>query len=222
MAIGFAMFNNQGSTREQMVSFGPFRLHAARRTLERSGLALNIGSRTLELLIVLVERAGEVVSKTELMTRVWPDVTVDDVSLRVHIAALRKVLADDDPDARYVATLTGRGYCFVAPVVHSNEVESPVASSAGFGPSSNLPGRLTRMVGRSQTVSDISEQLKAERFVSIVGPGGIGKSTVAVSVGHELLAEFAGAVQFFDLGPINDPLLISSAVASNRAVDPIQ
>ena len=60
-------------------------------------VALNIGSRALEILIVLVERAGEVVSKTELMTRVWPDVTVDDVSLRVHIAALRKALADDDP-----------------------------------------------------------------------------------------------------------------------------
>ncbi len=70
------------------------------------------------------------------------------------------------------------------------------------------------MVGRSQTVGEISEQLRVERFVAIVGPGGIGKSTVAVSVGHELLAEFAGAVQFFDLGPINDPLLISSAVAS--------
>jgi predicted ATPase/DNA-binding winged helix-turn-helix (wHTH) protein len=208
-----------------MVSFGPFRLHAARRTLERSGLALNLGSRTLELLIVLVERAGEVVSKTELMTRVWPDVTVDDVSLRVHIAALRKALADGEPDARYVATLTGRGYSFVAPVVRSNEAESSVASNAGFGPSSSLPGRLTRMVGRSQTVSDISKQLRSERFVSIVGSGGIGKSTVAVSVGHELLAEFDGAVQFFDLGPINDPLLISSAVASRfglliQSIDP--
>jgi predicted ATPase/DNA-binding winged helix-turn-helix (wHTH) protein len=208
------MINSQGSSREQTVSFGPFRLHAARRTLERSGLGLNVGSRTLELLIILVERAGEVVSKAELMTRVWPDVTVDDVSLRVHIAALRKALADGDPDTRYVATLTGRGYCFVAPVVRSNEAESPVAPSGGGGPPSNLPGRLTRMVGRSQTVSDVSEQLRTERFVSIVGPGGIGKSTVAVSVGHELLAEFAGAVQFFDLGPINDPLLISSVVAS--------
>ena len=64
------MIDSQGSWREQVVSFGPFRLHAARRTLERSGVALNIGSRTLELLIVLVERAGEVVSKNELMTRV--------------------------------------------------------------------------------------------------------------------------------------------------------
>jgi predicted ATPase len=148
------------------------------------------------------------------MTLVWPDVTVDDVNLRVHIAALRRALADGEPDARYVATLTGRGYCFVAPVVRSTEAELPVAASVGPGPPSSLPARLTRMVGRSQTVADISEQLRAERFVTIVGSGGIGKSTVVVSVGHELLAEFTGAVHFFDLGPINDPLLISSAVAS--------
>ena len=154
-------------------------------------LRLNLGGRTLELLIVLIERAGEVVSKNELMTRVWPGVTVDDVSLRVHIAALRKALADGEPDARYVTTLTGRGYCFVAPIVRSNEAESPVSGNLGRDPSSTLPALLTRMVGRSQTVGEISQQLKAERFVAIVGPGGIGKSTVAVSVGHELLAEFA-------------------------------
>ena len=207
------MINSQMSRREQAVSFGPFRLHVARRTLERSGVTVDLGGRALELLIALIERAGEVVSKNELMMRVWPDVTVDDVSLRVHIATLRKALADGEPDARYVATLTGRGYCFVAPVICSNEAESPVATSAGFAPSS-LPGRLTRMVGRSQTAGDISKQLRAERFVAIVGSGGIGKSTVAVSVGHELLAEFDGAVHFFDLGPINDPLLISGAVAS--------
>jgi predicted ATPase/DNA-binding winged helix-turn-helix (wHTH) protein len=210
----FAMIDSPESLREQAVSFGPFRLQAARRTLERSGVALNLGSRAMELLIVLIERAGEVVSKNELMTRVWPDVTVDDVSLRVHIAALRKALADGELGARYVATLTGRGYCFVAPVVRSNEAGSPVTASLGFSPSSNLPARLTRMVGRSKTVGDIAEQLRGERFVAIIGSGGIGKSIVAVSVGHELLAEFAGAVHFFDLGPINDPLLISSVVAS--------
>jgi predicted ATPase/DNA-binding winged helix-turn-helix (wHTH) protein len=208
------MMDRQAKSREQMVSFGPFRLHAARRTLERSGLALNLGSRTMEILIVLVERAGEVVSKTELMKRVWPDVTVDDVSLRVHIAALRKALADGEPDARYVATVTGRGYCFVAPVVRSNNAGSPVSAIPARTPPSTLPAPLTRMVGRSQTVGEISQQLRADRFVTIVGPGGIGKSTVAVSVGHELLAEFAGAVHFFDFGSINDPLLIPSAVAS--------
>ena len=95
------MIDRQGSRREQVVSFGAFRLHAARRTLERSGVALDLGSRALELLIVLIERAGEVVSKKELMARLWPDVTVDAVSLRVHIAALRKALAEGE-DAKRV------------------------------------------------------------------------------------------------------------------------
>ena len=70
------------------------------------------------------------------------------------------------------------------------------------------------MVGRDEIVREISEQLKTERFVTVAGPGGIGKTTVAVSIGHELLAEFAGAVHFFDLGPLNDVLLVPSSVAS--------
>ena len=85
----------------------------------------------------------------------------------------------------------------------------------------HLPARLTRMVGRDGTVREISGLLAAERFVTIVGPGGIGKTTVAVSVGHELLAEFAGDVHFFDLGPINDPHLVASSVASTLGL-PVQ
>jgi predicted ATPase/DNA-binding winged helix-turn-helix (wHTH) protein len=209
------MVDNQATSREQVIfSFGPFRLYVARRTLERSTVAVNLGGRALELLIVLIERAGEVVSKNELMTRVWPGISVDDVSLRVHIAALRKALAEGEPDARYVTTLSGRGYCFVAPVVRSNEAESAVSARLGRESSSALPALLARMVGRGQAVGELSQQLRAERFVAIVGPGGIGKSTVAVSVGHELLPEFAFAVHFFDLSPIHDPLLIPSIVAS--------
>ena len=196
---------------DEVISFGPFRLYAARRLIEREGVPLHLGSRALDILIVLVEQASKVVSKNDLMARVWPGVTVDEGSLRVHVAALRKALGDGESGARYLTTLTGQGYCFVAPVTRSS---APKPLETKSGQAHNLPTRLTRMVGRDQTVQEISEQLKTERFVTIVGPGGIGKTTVAVSVGYKLLTEFAGAVQFFDLGPLNDPLLIPGTVAS--------
>jgi predicted ATPase/DNA-binding winged helix-turn-helix (wHTH) protein len=216
----------ENSPSDEVISFGPFRLYTAQRLIEREGVPLHLGGRALDILIVLVEQASEVVSKNDLMARVWPNATVDEGSLRVHVAALRKVLDDGEAGARYLTTLTGQGYCFVAPISRSSAPRSLEAASSKPGQAHNLPTRLTRMVGRDQTVQEVSERLKTERFVTIVGPGGIGKTTVAVSVGYKLLTEFAGAVQFFDLGPLNDPHLIPGTVASAlglpvQSVDPI-
>jgi predicted ATPase len=166
-------------------------------------------------LILLVERAGEVVGKKELISRAWPDITVDESNLRVHVAGLRKALGDGRSGTRYVTNIPSRGYCFVAPITRpvapnvASVAEPPVSDRAH-----RLPLRLMRMVGRDATVRMISEQLAAQRFVTIHGPGGIGKTTVAVSVGHAQLAAFEGAVRFVDLGPLNDPRLVPGAVAS--------
>lgn len=99
--------------------FGRFKLSVAERLLKRDEEALPIGGRALDLLIVLVERVGEVISHKELIARAWPDVTVEEANLRVHIAALRKVLGDGLDGARYISNVVGRGYCFVAPVARS-------------------------------------------------------------------------------------------------------
>lgn len=197
-----------------VISFGQFRLYATQRLLEKVGNPIHLSARALDILIVLVERAGEVVSKKNLMARVWPDVTVDEGNLRFHIAALRRALEDGQSGARYVTTIAGRGYCFVAPISRSNAPSPPTAEAPFTDQSHKLPTSLKRMVGRNETVETISAHLLAERFVTIVGPGGIGKTTVAVSVVHALLENFDGAVHFFDLGPLNDPLLVPSAVAS--------
>ena len=210
-----------GAIADDVISFGPFRLFAAQRLVERAGSPLHLGGRALDILIVLTEQAGKVVSKHELMARVWPGVTVDEGCLRVQLASLRKALGDGEAGARYVATLSGQGYCFVAPITRGDAPGPSVAQRPMPDQPRHLPARLTRMVGRDRTVQEISGLLAAERFVTIVGPGGIGKTTVAISAGHELLAEFAGAVHFFDLGPINDPLLVPSAVASTLGL-PVQ
>jgi DNA-binding winged helix-turn-helix (wHTH) protein len=110
----------------------------------------------LDILIALVEPAGEVVSQRELISRVWRDVTVEETNLRVHVAGLRKVLGDRREGARYVANVPGRGYCFVAPVTRStvrptHQVQPPPETAAA-GRFHKLPPRLTRMVGRDDTV----------------------------------------------------------------------
>src|ERR1700736_6260694 len=103
-----------------LISVGPFRLYPAHRNLGKAGSPIHLGARAFDILIVLVECAGEVVSKKRLMARVWPDVTVDEGNLRFHIATLRRALEDGQSGARYVTTIAGRGYCFVAPISRSN------------------------------------------------------------------------------------------------------
>ena len=98
------------------VSFGPFFLHDRTRLLERNGVPVKLGSRALDILRLLVSRAGEVVSKSELLAHAWPGLVVEEISLRVHIAEIRKALGDGKEGARYVTNIPSRGYCFVAPV----------------------------------------------------------------------------------------------------------
>ena len=100
----------------RVAAFGPFRLRATERILEKDGIPVKIGSRALDILVMLVERAPDVVIKRDLISRVWGNLVIDESSLRWHIASLRKTLGDDESGARYVTNVVGRGYCFAAPV----------------------------------------------------------------------------------------------------------
>jgi predicted ATPase/DNA-binding winged helix-turn-helix (wHTH) protein len=214
--------NGDIASPKQGVAFGPFCLFAAERLLEKAGIPVALGSRALDILVLLVERAGHVVSKEDLISQVWPNLTVDENSLRVHVAGLRKALGDGQAGRRYVTNVSGRGYCFVAPIVH---LAGPKAGSHPepmiFDQAHRLPLRLARMIGRDETVRTISELLATQRFVTVQGPGGIGKTTVAIWVGHAGLAAFEGAVRFFDLAALKDPRLVPSAVASTLGL-PVQ
>ena len=103
--------------------FGPFRLHSAERLLLEGGKPLRLGSRPLEILITLVEHAGETVPKDQLIKRVWPDMVVNESALRVHVATLRKALGDGHDGNRFIANIPGRGYRFVAPVTRGQRQE---------------------------------------------------------------------------------------------------
>ena len=109
------------------LSFGPFNLVAGERLLTKDGVPVDLGARALDMLIALISTPNEVVSKKDLMSRVWPDVTVEEGSLRFHMASLRKALGDGTDGARYITTLAGRGYCFVAPVSRASSA-APAAT----------------------------------------------------------------------------------------------
>jgi DNA-binding winged helix-turn-helix (wHTH) protein len=113
----------------ERISFGPFSLSPSERLLTRDGEPVEIGGRSFDLLVVLTEQPGRVLSKRELLKRVWPDVVVEDGSLRFHMAGLRKLLCDGDDGARYIATQVGVGYAFVAPV---EKQELPASNESAF------------------------------------------------------------------------------------------
>jgi len=146
-ASGHARMGDSDNLRtKDVASFGPFRLFAAERLLEKADQPLQLGGRALDILITLVERAGEVVTRKELISRVWPDVIVEEANLRVHIAGLRKALGDGHNGARYVANVPGRGYCFVAPVTRSASQRSlPQTPPIVTDRFRKLPARLSDM-----------------------------------------------------------------------------
>ena len=195
------------------MSFGSFELVARERLLRKDGLPVELGARALDILIALLASPNEVVNKKDLLARVWPDVTVEESSLRVHVAALRKALGDGECGARYITTLAGRGYCFVAPVSRSSDQDNANAVIGRFR-HANLPSRLSRMVGRADEVRAVSARLASARFVTILGAGGVGKTTVAVAVAHDLIDAFSGAAVFVDLGALSDPNLAAPTLAS--------
>ena len=198
------------SQSRKVLSFGPFELSIGNRLLTNGTKVVPLGARAMDILIVLVEQANKIISRRTLIERVWPKRGADEVSLRVHISALRKALAQNDPTRRYITNVPGRGYSFIVPIASPSEETSEIDLASR----SRLPGRLTRMVGRKDVIATMQEKLAAEKFVTIVGPGGIGKTTVAVAVAHEMRSIFNGRVCFVDLSPL-DTSLVAPAVASS-------
>jgi predicted ATPase/DNA-binding winged helix-turn-helix (wHTH) protein len=192
--------------------FGPFELSRDQRELRRDGEVLPLGGRALDLLHCLVERSGEVVTKKQLIDHAWPDVVVDEGSLRVHISAIRKALGDGKFGNRYIANIQGRGYSFIGSVVglDDRKTDSPNRQYEGI-----LPARPRRMVGRDLILGEVQGSLREERFVTLLGPGGIGKTTIAVAAGHALAAEFGGEVYFVDLGSPAHPDHVVRAIGTS-------
>src|SRR5712691_431989 len=196
------------------IAFGPFRLLTAQRLLLEGDKPVRLGSRAFEILTALVERAGEVIGKEDLIARAWPQTFVEESNLKMQVSALRRALGDGQGAHRYVVTVPGRGYNFVAPV--SLEEPSCAPPSPTIAPAAlhNLPIAVARMIGREEAVTAIMSRFLRHRLVTIVGPGGIGKTTVALAIAERMTADSQHGVWLVDLAPLGDPRLVPSAVAT--------
>lgn len=186
-----------------VLRFGPYVFHLRQRLILDGDRPLRMGGRALDILRVLVERAGQVVSKDELIACVWPTSVVEDINLRVHIAALRRALGEADGQG-YIRNIPQRGYCFTAPVLREAQEET-VSLAALHQPQHNLPARLTPVTGRDPLVGSLVRQLPVRRFMTLVGPAGVGKTTVALRVAELLLQHYRDGVWLIDLAAIDDP-----------------
>jgi predicted ATPase/DNA-binding winged helix-turn-helix (wHTH) protein len=210
----------------RVISFGPFRLVAAQRLLLEGDKPVRLGGRAFDILTALVERAGEVVGKEELIARTWPNIFVDEANLKIQVGALRRALGDGQGDNRYVATVAGRGYNFVAPIREEEQSRAPPSAAITPAAPHNLPFAVTRMIGREEIAATLVAQLLDQRLVTVVGPGGIGKTTVALAVAERMIGAYEHGVWMVDLAPLRDPGLVPSAVATvlgleTRIEDPL-
>lgn len=188
-------------------TFGPFRLSPELGSLVRDRQRVALGHRAFEILLLLVERAGDVVSTAEIVTRVWPTTIVDENNLRVHIASLRKILSDEGIQTPHILNVPGRGYRFAATVErHSIETAEAKVPAA-------LPIPLTRLLGRDSFIEKVLGECAARRIVTIVGPGGIGKTSVALAIAHQLVSRFADGCHFVDLTVLTNPDSVPAAIA---------
>ena len=195
--------------------FGPFRLDLARRELLARGVPVTLGQRALDVLVCLVRRHGQLVTKDELLTEVWPRVVVEENNLQVQISALRKIFQAAGDGERYLVTVAGRGYRFVAPV-RAPGAAAAADSAAGRqrpAPSGNLPEPLTALIARDAELEALTAQLSAHRLVTLTGAGGVGKTRLAIALGKAMMPAFADGVWFVELAPVGDRQLVLPVVA---------
>ena len=205
------------------LSFGPYAVYPQERVLSRGGRPVKVGSRAFDLLLALLSKPGEVLAAAELIARVWPRRVVEDSSLRVQLGLLRKALGDGAQGARYIATLSGRGYSFVAPV----SFEGPAAPSrplgAAPGPLERHPMPDAHLVGREGELAEIVARSARHGLVVLTGPGGVGKSALALAAGTRLQPLFSDGYRLVDLARAADcrhaRAMVETAIAApvNRA-----
>src|SRR5947208_2299943 len=154
-----------------IILFGPFRLNPAERLLTKNGVRVELRGRAYDLLLALLSRPNELISKGDLLRQVWTGLVVEEGSLRFHMTNLRKALGDGNEGQRYIVNSSGRGYSFVAEISRSASPDIRVRDATPFQ-HTNLPIRLP-MIDREVEIEEIPARLQAKRFVTILGAGGV-------------------------------------------------
>jgi len=195
---------------------GDCEVDLARREMRAGGVPIPLGSHAFELIEALVQSAGNLVTKSELMARIWPGVIVEENTLQVHVSAVRKALG---PYRELLKTESGRGYRLLGSwtVRHEGASAVPVDREPTQTPTqafqTNLPATALGLIGRTAAAQQLQGLLAAHRLVTLIGPGGIGKTVLAQEVGRDLFASIEADAWFVGLVSLSDPDLVPSAVA---------
>jgi predicted ATPase/DNA-binding winged helix-turn-helix (wHTH) protein len=201
------------------INFDRFSVLPDRRLLLRDGMPVRIGARAFDILAALAARPGELITKNELIAQVWSGIFVDAANLRVHMTAVRKALGD--AEGRLIRNDPGRGYRLIAEVAPEAEAAfpAPTFTPIHVAPAApmQLPAKVTRIIGRSEFIAVLVAQLPRRRLVTIVGPGGIGKTTVAIACAEALAGSYRDGVGFVDLTKVSQATSVAASLA--RALD---
>ena len=208
----------KASTSPLIYQSGEVEIDLGRQELCVRGVRVPIGRRSFEIIETLVRSAGELVTKDELMARVWPGAIVEENTLQVHISAVRKALG---PDRGMLKTESGRGYRLLGTWTMSRDatqvggVDGGSAVAPSVPPlSNNLPAAGTNLIGRAAAVQELQHLLSAYRVITLTGPGGIGKTKLALELARNVLAQGYGDVWLVELASLSHPSLLAPAVAS--------
>lgn len=206
----------------QAFAFGPFLLVPQQRLLLRDNHPVLLGSRTFDMLVALVEHRDVEVARDLLKRLVWPPrQTASDHNLTVTLSMLRHALGDHIDRPEYVATLPGRGYRFIAPVAPCEFVAKGLDDKQSAARrSDNLPAAVTPLIGRAAEKAAIADLLSAARAVTLVGPGGIGKTRLALAVADAVLSHFPDGVWFVELASLSSGDSIAGAIGSVLELQP--
>ena len=188
-------------------SIGPFRLDPDSHVVTRLGVPVPLGPRAVAVLAAIVGRAPEPVLKETIIHEAWPGLVVEDNNLTVQIAAIRRTLAQIPGGDRWIETVARRGYRFVGPVT---ALRPGALDAQSLG---NVPLALTSFVGRERELVELKSLLAKNRLLTLVGPGGIGKTRLAMQLGGEVRNEYPDGIWFADFVPLADPALVPNAVA---------
>lgn len=187
------------------VLFGRYRAMPRTRQLFVEGRPVEIGGRAFDLLMVLAEAHGAIVTKQEAMARVWPNLYVEEANLRIQLSTLRRLLAEDRD---LITTVPGRGYALSGQVT----VATPEVKAAPRN--SNLPEPASALIGRADELAAFAARLPSSRLVTVTGSGGVGKTRFALEAAGQAGDGFPAGVWLIDLSSVTDPALVASATAT--------
>ena len=197
-----------------MLRFGRMTLFPTERRLEMDGAPIRLGGRAMDLLIHLARRPGETVSHKDLVAHVWGGARVEESNLRYQIGSLRRALNRADPATTYIVSVPGRGYTLAAEVreVSQGVKDGTAWRAVGFRRDTG------EIVGRSAEIAAAVSALRSHRIVTLVGTGGVGKTTIAVAAAQGVAGGPGLTKHFVDLSAVDDPRLVPVAVAAALGV----